>query len=86
MLIGNFSKKPNGFIAGQIEAGVKKGTKESSELLLDLLVSAAGGSSKRRKKKKKKKNDHGLWIVFVVVTLVAVPFVALLLSWAFGGR
>ena len=82
----NFSKRPNGFIAGQIEAGVKKGTKESSELLLELLTSAAGGSSKRRKKKTKKKNDHKLWIVFAVVTLVVVPLMALFLRWVFGGR
>ena len=42
----NFNKRPNSFIASQIENGVKQGTKESAELFVDLLASAAGSGSK----------------------------------------
>jgi len=42
------------FVAGSIENGVKVGTMESSEKLVDLLLMSSGGTSH---KKKKKKND-----------------------------
>ena len=73
----NFEKRPNGFIAGQIESGVKQGTKESSEKLLDLLMSSAGSKKKRRKKKEKSK-----WTIAIVVMMV-VALVMLVIGYMY---
>ena len=69
----NFLKRPAGFIAGKIESGVRKGTKESSELLVDLLSSAAGGSSKKRRIKKKAETFLGpYWFIMIMVSVLVL--------------
>ena len=70
-----FSKPP--VLAGTIRNGVKGGTKETSEMLVELL-SAAGGT-KRKMKKVKRGKKMGVWVpVSVAAILIGIYF---LLCW-----
>jgi hypothetical protein len=64
----NFSKRPVGFIASQIENGVAKGTKDSSRMLLDLLMSTAGNTSNKKKKSTPQKCTKLTKKICIVIT------------------
>ena len=76
----DFSKKgaPPGFICSQIRNGSKKGAKESSELLIDML-SSSGTSAAKRKRKKRQVNELIRWIPQIIAIVVMAA--ALLSAW-----
>ena len=76
----NFGKgAPPGFICSQIKNGSKKGAKESSELLIDMLSSSGAGAAKRKKRKKTKSGALAQWVPQIVAIMVLVA--ALLAAW-----
>ena len=76
----NFGKgAPPGFICSQIRNGSKKGAKESSELLIDMLSSSGAGATKRKKRKARKTGILARWMPQIVAIMVLVA--ALVAAW-----
>ena len=69
---------PPGFIASQIAAGSKKGGRQASEALIELLNAAASGGGKR---KKKKKNQGSGMLMTILKCTIGIALLAVLIAY-----